>query len=568
LFQAGCRIAALVFALCAVPLFPVDFASIELQPGDDIHQKAAAFVAALSDEDALAQTLMFGWSGAPPSPYLLEWIEKRGIGGVKVFGWNTPLPENPTAEEELQTTITLAETIGVYQKAALARPLKIPLLVATDQEGGMVRHVKGVTSLTPGNMAIGASGRPRDAYLQGYYLGREIAVLGINMNFAPTVDVLSNTRSTLISTRAFGDNPVYAGLLGAAYAQGLKDAGVIATAKHFPGHGDTALDSHGVLPRIEADMEVLWERELVPYRILAKEGVAAIMSGHIAFPNTQAGTKPASLSRYFLTDILRNEIGYKGLVATDDISMNGATSATGSQWRAAFEALEAGNDLIMSSGNPAIDGPLWGNLLAEMRRSETFNKRVREAAERVIAVKLEYLKSPNAPPFIPDTGKIRDRIPDAESVNFYRDIASRAATIVIEKDHVFPLTPETAGSVLLAGSDLEFFSAGKKAFPSAKSIWAAPEFQSDFLAMARNADTIIFCLSNAQSAALLRTARYLGKKTVALSVLNPAYLEGLSWIDGAVAVYSDYEESFLAGFSAITGRIEAEGKLPLELNLN
>jgi beta-N-acetylhexosaminidase len=555
--------------LCTAPLFPVDFDSIELKPGDDIHQKAAAFVAELSDEDALAQTLMFGWSGAPPSPHLLEWIEKRGIGGVKVFGWNTPLPDNPTAEEELQTTITLAETIGVYQKAALARPLKIPLLVATDQEGGMIRHVKGVTSLTPGNMALGASGRPRDAYLQGYYLGREIAALGINMNFAPTVDVLSDTRSTLIGTRAFGDNPVYAGVLGAAYAKGLHDAGVIATAKHFPGHGDTALDSHGVLPRIDAEMDMLWERELVPYQILAKEGISAIMSGHIAFPKTQAGNTPASLSRYFLTDILRNEIGYKGLVVTDDISMNGATFATGSQSRAAFEALDAGNDLIMSSGNPALDGPLWENLLAEMRRSEPFNKRVREAATRVIAAKLAYLKGPDAPPFIPDIRKIREGIPDAGAASFYRDLASRAATIVMEKERgIFPLTPETAGNVLLAGPDLKFFSAGKKAFSNAKSIWAAPEFQSDFLAMARNADTIIFCLRNAQGAALLSAARSLGKKIIVLSVLNPAYLEGLDWVDGAVAVYSDYEESFLAGFSAITGRIEAEGKLPLKLDLN
>jgi beta-N-acetylhexosaminidase len=509
---------------------------------------------------------MFGWSGAPPSPYLLEWIQERGIGGVKVFGWNTPLPENPTVEDEIQTTITLAETIGVYQKAALARPLKIPLFVATDQEGGMIRHVKGLTSLTPGNMAIGASGRPRDAYLQGWYLGREIAAIGINMNFAPTVDVLNDTRSTLIGTRAFGDNPVYAGILGAAYAKGLRDAGVIATAKHFPGHGGTALDSHGVLPQVDADMDTLWERELVPYQILSKEGVSAVMSGHIAFPKTPAGNKPASLSRYFLTDILRDEIGYTGLVITDDISMNGATFSAGSQWRAAYEALDAGNDLIMSSGNPALDGPLWGNLLAEMRRSEPFNKRVREAATRIIAAKLEYFKSPNAPPFIPDTRTIQDRVPEAEAMDFYRDLASRAATVVIERNrNVFPLTPETAGSVLLAGPYLEFFSAGKKAFPDAKSIWAAPEFQSDFLAMARNADTIIFCLRDAQSASLLRAARYLGKNIIVLSVLNPAYLEGLDWIDGAVAVYSDYEESFLAGFSAITGRIKAEGKLPLHL---
>jgi beta-N-acetylhexosaminidase len=551
-----------------VPLFSLDFASIELKPGDDIREKAAAFVAELSNEDALAQTLMFGWTGAPPSPRLLEWIQYRGIGGIKIFGWNTPLPDNPTEADELRTTVTLAETIGVYQRAALARPLKIPLLVATDQEGGMIRHVKGITSLVPGNMAIGASGRPRDAYLEGYYLGRELSVQGINMNFAPTVDVLTNTRSVLIGTRAFGDNPVYAGILGAAYAKGLKDAGIIATAKHFPGHGDTALDSHGVLPEIAVGIDALRERELVPYAILAREGVAAIMSGHIAFPQTEGGNRPASLSRYFLTDILREEIGYDGLVVTDDISMNGATFAAGSQWRAALEALEAGNDIIMSSGNPTLDGPLWTNLLAEMRHSESFNKRVREAATRIIAAKLEYLKPDTAPPLIPDTRRIQERIPEAEAVAFFQDLASRAATVVMEKaPGVFPLVPEAAGNVLLAGPYLEFFSAGRKAFPGAKAIWAEPEFRSDFLAMARAADTIIFCLRDAQGAALLQAARNLGKKVIVLSVLNPVYLENLDWIDGAVAVYSDHEESFLAGFSAITGRIRAEGTVPFELNV-
>jgi beta-N-acetylhexosaminidase len=554
--------------LQAAPLYSLDFESIELEPGDDIYAKAAAFVAELSDEDALAQTLMFGWTGAPPSPHLLEWIQDRGIGGVKIFGWNTPLPDNPTAADELQTTRTLMETIGIYQREALARPLKIPLLVATDQEGGVIRHVKGITSLVPGNMAVGASGRPRDAYLEGYYLGRELSALGVNMNFAPTVDVLTNTQSVLIGTRAFGDNPVHAGILGAAYAKGLKDAGVIATAKHFPGHGDTDLDSHGVLPEIAVDIDVLRERELVPYTILAREGVAAIMSGHIAFPKTEGGNRPASLSRYFLTDILRNEIGYNGLVVTDDISMNGATFAAGSQWRAALEALEAGNDIIMSSGNPAIDGPLWTNLLAEMRRSQAFAKRVREAATRIIAAKLEYLKPANAPPLIPDTRRIQEQIPEADALDFFQDLASRAATIVREKTPgVFPLAPETSGNVLLAGPYLAFFSAGRKAFPGAKAIWAEPEFRSDFLAMARNADTIIFCLRDAQGAALLQSAQNLGKKVIVLAVHNPVYLENLGWTDGAVAVYSDHEESFLAGFSAITGRIQAEGTVPFKLNL-
>jgi beta-N-acetylhexosaminidase len=143
---------------------------------------------------------MLGWVGAEPSPLIMDWIRNRNIGGVKIFGWNTG------------DTLKLAETVGELQKNALTTQFGIPLLVATDQEGGLVRHVKGATSETPGNMAIGASGRPIDAYWSGYYIGRELSLLGINMNFAPTVDLYTNRDSTLIGPRSFSADPVQAGI--------------------------------------------------------------------------------------------------------------------------------------------------------------------------------------------------------------------------------------------------------------------------------------------------------------------------------------------------------------------
>ncbi|MCL2599753.1 MAG: glycoside hydrolase family 3 protein, partial [Treponema sp.] len=130
---------------------------------------AAALEQAMTDEQVLAQVFMLGWVGAEPSPLILEWIRERQLGGVKIFGWNT------------DDTMLLARTVGVLQQESLRGPFNIPLLVATDQEGGWIRHVRGNTSQTPGNMAIGASGFPRDAYLAGYYIGRELALLGINM---------------------------------------------------------------------------------------------------------------------------------------------------------------------------------------------------------------------------------------------------------------------------------------------------------------------------------------------------------------------------------------------------
>jgi len=535
--------------LLSLPVFSISF-----NDSGDINELALRLTNEMSDEQALAQTFMLGWVGAEPSPLILDWIRNRNIGGVKIFGWNT------------DDTRKLAETVGNLQKNALASGFAIPLFVATDQEGGLVRHVKGATSETPGNMAIGASGRPMDAYWSGYYIGRELALLGINMNFAPSVDLYTNKDSTLIGPRSFGSDPVQAGILGAAFAKGLKEMGVIATAKHYPGHGDTDLDSHGVLPKIYASFDLLWERELLPYRLLAKEGLPAIMSGHLAFPNTPSGAAPASLSSWFLKDVLRDKIAFQGLVITDDLMMNGATEFAGSLSRAAKQALLAGNDIIMLSKTPSLNDAVWTYLLSSMKDDPVFRERVRDACRRILVLKLEYLRGEKKVPYIPDLKKIDDGLVDPEGTAFFLALAARSVTLV-NGGNVFPLSPEKAGRVLLAGNFSDFFTYGRKAFPGAVSYWYdTAQTGTEIISYARNADTVIFCLSNKAGIRVLQQLRALNKRVIVFSVLSPAYLDEVSWADGAVAVYSYAPESFIAGFSAILGRIKAEGKLPFTLN--
>ncbi|MFP3040853.1 glycoside hydrolase family 3 protein [Treponema primitia] len=538
--------------LCTAKIFPLSFTDTGDGP-----ELAAALVEAMSDEEALAQTFMLGWVGAEPSPLILDWIRDRHIGGVKIFGWNTG------------DTLRLAETVGSLQQVSLAGKLKVPLLVATDQEGGWIRHVKGATSETPGNMAIGASGYPRDAYLSGYYIGRELALLGINMNFAPTVDIYTNLASTVIGPRSFGNDPVRAGLLGTAFMKGQQAAGVIATAKHYPGHGDTDLDSHGVLPRITVPFEVLWDRELIPYRMLAKEKIPAIMSGHLAFPNTQAASTPASLSSWFLRDILRDRIGFQGLIITDDLMMNGATTWAGSLSQAAKQALLSGNDIIMLSKTPNLSDPVWTNLLASMRQEPAFRDRVRDAARRIIVTKLEHLRGETAVPYVPDLRKAEAGLPDPDGIRFFLDLAARSVTILKGEDQdqaIFPLSREKAGRVLLAGQYLDFFSTGKSAYPGATGYWYTPSEEAieELQGYARRSDTIIFCLADTEGLNVLKNLRWLGKRVIVFSVLSPVYLDQVPWIDGAVAVYSYAPESFVAGFSSMLGRIPAQGRLPLQ----
>ncbi|MCL2320147.1 MAG: glycoside hydrolase family 3 protein [Treponema sp.] len=540
---------ALFLLLFSLAAFPLSFTD----PGDP-GELASRLTEQMSDEQALAQTFMLGWVGAEPSPLIRDWIRNRNIGGVKIFGWNTG------------DTRKLAEAVGELQTLALGTQFGIPLLVATDQEGGLVRHVKGETSETPGNMAIGASGRPMDAYLSGYYIGRELSFLGINMNFAPTVDLYTNLNSTLIGPRSFGSDPVRAGILGAAFVKGLKETGVIATAKHYPGHGDTDLDSHGVLPKINAPFEVLWDREMLPYRLLVKDGLEAVMSGHLAFPNTQAGETPASLSPWFLKDLLRDRMGYNGLIITDDLLMNGAAVFAGSISRAAKQALRAGNDIIMLSKTPFLYDPVWTYLVSSMKEEPEFRERGRDGCRRILKLKLESLRGEKKVPYIPDIKKIEAGLADPEGTAFFLSLAARSVTIVNNRN-VFPLSPAKAGRVLLAGDFADFFSAGKLAFPDAVSYrYSSPRNTGELLSYARNADTVIFCLSDKDGSRILEQLRSLDKRIIVFSVLSPVYLDDALWTDGAIAVYSYAPESFIAGFSAIVGRIPGEGKLPFPLN--
>jgi len=545
-----------LFFLCVILfLFSQPLFSLSFNDSGSPAELAAAIETAMTDEQALAQVFMLGWVGEEPSPLIMDWIRQRNIGGVKIFGWNTA------------NTRKLAETVGILQGASLNGAFNIPLLVATDQEGGWIRHIKGDTSETPGNMAIGASGYPRDAYLSGYYIGKELALLGVNMNFAPTVDLFTNRDSILIGPRAFGNDPVKAGILGSAFVKGQLAAGIIPTAKHYPGHGDTELDSHGTLPKIEIPFDILWERELIPYRMLAAEGLPAVMSGHLAFPLTQSGTAPASLSSWFLRDVLRGRIGFKGVVITDDLMMTGAISTTGSLARTAKQAIIAGNDIIMFSNTLLLYDPVWNLLISSMREEKEFRQIVRASARRILELKLTYMRGNSKVPYIPDLKKIDKGLHDPEGTAYFLNLAARSVTIVkpVPADSVFPITKEKAGRVLLTGKFPEFISYGRTAFPNATTYrFSAATQPEDVMYYARNADTIIFCLSDNYDLSLLRSLQQLNKKVIVFSVLSPAYLESVKWVTGAVAVYSYSPESFAAGFSAITGRIPAQGILPYE----
>ena len=526
---------------------------------DDLpnEQLAQAIVDQMTDTELYSQILMFGWAGEEPEQLLYQWVE-RGLGSVKVFGWNT------------NDIHLVAKSISSLQKSSQANRFKIPLFVATDQEGGSIRHVKGDTMITPGNMAIGAAGYPVDAWYSAYYISREIRALGINMNFAPTVDLFTNHDSSIIGTRSFGDDPQKAGILGAAFAAGSEAAGVIPTVKHFPGHGDTELDSHGKLPVIDIDFETFKNRELVPYMYLIKENTPAIMSGHLSFPQIDSSGAPASLSKYFLTDLLRNQMGYQGLIITDDMEMVGATVYAGTISNAFKMAIEAGNDIILSSRTAQLNEALWYRNLNLMSDEPAFRARIKDAAYRVIKAKLDYYKSGNEiAPLYPNPDSIDDLIPDREGEKYFVEQACRSITV--QKKGSMPLDTTTSGRILLLGSLNCFFQDALLRYPNAGQVyfnyetgpnetqWVIDQLPD----ISANYGTIIICVSSENHVKIANYFKDKGKKVIILSTMSPELTKQLSWCDTILLGYSwRCEYSLKAMLAALNGEYVPNGVKP------
>lgn len=523
---------------------------------------AQALCDRMTDSELLSQVLMFGWAGSEPNSLLHQWVLQRGLGSVKVFGWNT------------DNIHQVARVIKNLQQEAASRPFKIPLFVATDQEGGWIRHVKGETSETPGNMAIGASGYPMDAYYSSYYINKEIKALGINMNFAPSVDLYTNLDSSIIGPRSFGSDSDKAGVLGEAFSQGSLDAGVIPTAKHFPGHGDTSLDSHGKLPEIQIDYATLRSRELKPFEYLIKSRIPAVMSGHLMFPKIDSA--PASLSKVMLTDILRMDLGYDGLIITDDMIMYGAWAFAGTLSRAVTMAIEAGNDIILSSSTAGLNDGLWTQNISKMQSDPAFKKRVKDSAYRVLLAKLNYFKGGNYAPLYPDESKIDSLIPDREGQQFFLEQACRSIS-VYKKGEEFPFKNAENGRVLIAGPFVTFQQDGKKRYKGADTYYFAYSLAEDqsninewnaanFANVATAYDTIIINVLDAHSASIAKRLRGMKKRVIIMSTMSPVtILEGFEWADTILCGYSYSPYSYEALFAALNGEFEASGIIPLEL---
>jgi beta-N-acetylhexosaminidase len=320
---------------------------------------------------------MVGFEGLEPSPDVRRLIREFGAGSVILFARNVDSPEQ------------VAELVRELQAIARDAGHELPLLVAVDQEGGRVQRLRGPWTVWPAARALGRSGSEELARRTGAALAAELSACGILWDLAPVVDVDTNPLNPVIGDRSFGDDPALVARLGAALIQGLQDAGVGACAKHFPGHGDTALDSHLELPALDHSRSRLHDVELRPFRAAVAAGVASIMTAHVLVRELD-DRLPATLSPRVVSELLRGELRYDGVVVADDLEMK-AIAGRFKPGPAAVLAALAGCDVLPACKSPDVQVEAIEALVRAEQAGEIAWKAGDAAAGRIRRLKQRLL---------------------------------------------------------------------------------------------------------------------------------------------------------------------------------
>jgi len=342
----------------------------------NMFNEADSHILKMTPEQKIGQLLMFALPGGGFGKTSDRLMKRYLPGGIILFGYNG------------NDSKKIRRLVDAYQ-AASVKYTGIPLLVSTDQEGGKVKRItKGVTQF-PGNMAAGAVGDEDLVYEWARILGIELRRAGINMNLAPSVDVNNNPENPVINTRSFGSDVKSVSALGVAYVQGLQKSKCIAVAKHFPGHGDTNKDSHLILPVIPFGMDRLRALELAPFRAVIRNDVECIMTAHIAYPNILGTMESATVSYKILTGLLRNEMGFEGLIITDDLEMH-AIAKNLDIGQAALKSVLAGTDIILISSHGKNVQDIYKTLSAAYRDGTLTEERLNQSVRRILEMKMRY----------------------------------------------------------------------------------------------------------------------------------------------------------------------------------
>ncbi|WP_175615210.1 glycoside hydrolase family 3 protein [Piscibacillus halophilus] len=534
-------------------------------------------VSALTIEEKVGQMLMPDfrtWNGEDVTemlPEIEQLVKDYHLGGIILF------------RENVVTTEQTTQLVSDYQDAAE----KFGLLMTIDQEGGIVTRLQSGTDM-PGNMALGATRSQDISYRVGQAIGEELNSLGINTNFAPVMDVNNNPDNPVIGVRSFGEDPDLVADMGISYTKGLQSAGVAATAKHFPGHGDTDVDSHLGLPEVPHDKERLEAIELYPFQQAMDSGLDMIMTAHVTFPkidDTKVISKktgeeialPATLSHKVLTELMREEMGFDGVITTDALNMNAITDHFGPV-DAVIRAVQAGSDIVLM---PVGLEEVREGLLTAIEEGEISESRIDASFKRILTLKLQrgIIKQEN-----PES--IEDKIDNALEVvgsDEHKAIEAEAAAesiTLVKNDDVLPLVSNQTDNIVVIGNTYisSLGDAIKQHHDQTTVIQTSGDLTDEQLEQIRNADAVVagsytYNVSgrspdNPQMQLINTIIEETESPVIGVGIRNPYDISAYPDIDAYIAQYGFREASFKATADTIFGENNPSGLLPVTIPNN
>jgi len=518
-------------------------------------------------ETKIGTMLAYGWTGetreeqTTVSEHAREIVEDMQVGAIVLLSRNIA--------DDLTLT---ANTYNELQ--ALSRE---PLLIIADQEGGMVaRFVDGVTVM-PSNMSLGATGDPGLGYRAASAVASELRAIGVNFNFAPCVDVNNNPDNPIIGTRSYGESPENVVEFASQAIRGFQDQGVIACAKHFPGHGDTSVDSHIALPAVPYARERLEAVELKPFVGAIAAGVSSMMTTHIMFPAFDPDL-PATISHRIITGLLRDQLGYDGVVVTDCMEMKALADNWGTV-EACLMAIEAGVDLLLVCHTRATQAQVREAIVKAVKDGRISEDRIDQSVRRIRALKAKYSLNSRR---TTDPAALAGILRSPANLAVQREVAERSVTLVKNEDSILPLKLDSEDTVLVMGLHHSVPALGE----AVGALWAKTsvlhiqggdddEIIASAVEAASAADVIIVptCplepwrspVNQELQARMVKSISELGKRLVVVAVREPYDLRRFPQVRTYVCSYGYRGASLEAAAALIFGKIEPKGTLPVTI---
>lgn len=517
----------------------------------------------------IGQLLVVGFDGTEVNDHIKNVITNYHAGNIILFERNCKTPEQ------------VFKLVQDLQKIAMESN-GVPLFITIDQENGVVTRIYDGVAVFPGSMAQVAGGTVEDTKMIAYYTGVGLDTLGINFNLAPSVDVNNNPRNPVIGVRSFGETREQVAERANAYIEGLQSAGVVATAKHFPGHGDTSVDSHLDLPVVGHDKERLQEIELYPFKEAIAKGVQAIMSAHIKFPAYEPSGLPGTLSYEVLTNLLRKELGFEGVVITDCMEMKAIDTYYGTS-KATPMAIAAGADLVCLSHSEVKQIGAVEEVYKSLEEGSLDRQRIEESVERILKLKASY-----------DVDKFLARTYDEAKADLYNkehfDLAekiSRQSITMIKNNGLVPIKAKKVLAVapsarVLTGADgtriAPNFAKAFKAYATDSQVEAyevdsvpTEEQIDEVVAKAKMQEVIVLCTHNGilvpKQIELAKRILEVNPNVILVPMRNPYDVEVLKEVPCCMLPYEYTMRSIDSLCGVLVGEIEAKGKLPITLSV-